>query len=230
MCDRHESTEDRLVTLPLFPLGTVLFPGMGLPLHIFEERYRRLIRQRRGTDPMFGIVLTREGREVGDQPKIHPVGTAASLLGLREYDDGRFDIAVRGGRRFRVVEQDWSAGFLTGQVTWLPELVGNPVDAARAAERATHAYAAFLRAFTRATGMEIPPANSEATDPVTLSHMLAARLPVNTWESQRLLDQATAAERLALLTEILGRERRLLAATGAGGAIPVHPGARFSPN
>ncbi len=52
--------------VPLFPLATVLFPGMIVPLHIFEERYRRLIRERQGDDPIFGIVLTRRGNEAGD--------------------------------------------------------------------------------------------------------------------------------------------------------------------
>ena len=111
-----ESMPERI---PLFPLGVVLFPGMLLPLHLFEERYRRLMQVRRGNDPIFGVVLTRQGREVGDQPEVHEVGTAATLLGAGRYPDGRYDIVVRGGRRFRVEEGDWASSYLTASVSWL---------------------------------------------------------------------------------------------------------------
>ena len=103
-------TEPLAERLPLFPLGTVLFPGMLLPLHLFEERYRCLMRDRQGADPIFGVVLTRHGREVGDRPEIHAVGTAASLLGAGRYPDGRYDVVVRGTRRFRVEAGDWERG------------------------------------------------------------------------------------------------------------------------
>ena len=65
--------------LPLFPLGTALMPGMDLPLHIFEERYRRMLIDQHGADPLFGVVMIRSGREVVDQPEIREIGTAASL-------------------------------------------------------------------------------------------------------------------------------------------------------
>src|SRR5262245_23460490 len=91
-------------SLPVFPLGTVLFPGMVLPLHIFEDRYRRLMRDRQGAEPIFGVALTSRGQEVGDEAEIHRVGTAASLVGAGRYPDGRWDVVVQGGRRFRSEE------------------------------------------------------------------------------------------------------------------------------
>ena len=110
-----ESMPERI---PLFPLGVVLFPGMLLPLHLFEERYRRLMQVHQGNDPIFGVVLTRQGREVGDQPQVHEVGTAATLVAAGRYPDGRYDIVVRGGRRFRVEEGDWASSYLTASVSW----------------------------------------------------------------------------------------------------------------
>ena len=115
-------TEPGSDRLPVFPLGLVLFPGMLLPLHLFEERYLRLMEERRGVDPIFGVVLTKQGGEVGDQPEIHHIGTAARLLGAGRYPDGRYDIIVRGGRRFRVDGGDWTAGYFTASVTWLDEV------------------------------------------------------------------------------------------------------------
>ena len=66
--------------LPLFPLGTVLFPAAPLPLHIFEERYKRMMADRIDHDPIFGVVLTRIGSEVGDEPSTYSVGTSASTV------------------------------------------------------------------------------------------------------------------------------------------------------
>ena len=101
---------------------------MALPLHIFEQRYRTMITRRMNEDPMFGVVLTRSGREVGDQPEVHDVGTAASLLEAIRYDDGRYDIAVRGGRRFNVIGGNWDEGYLTATVEWFPDPdPGSPV-------------------------------------------------------------------------------------------------------
>src|SRR5215831_15157203 len=99
-------------TMPLFPLGTVLFPGLVLPLHIFEERYRQLVReliQRPDDVPKrFGVVAIREGREVGPDGirALHEVGCAAELRAVEPYDDGRFDIVTTGSHRFRLTAID----------------------------------------------------------------------------------------------------------------------------
>ena len=216
--------------LPLFPLGTVLFPGMLLPLHVFEERYRRLMRERAGVDPIFGVVLTRRGREVGDQPEIHDVGTAASLVGAGRYPDGRYDLVVRGGRRFSVAAGDWDRGYLTATVTWLEEEPGLPSHTlAPLAERVARAYDHFLTTFAQATGLDVPREDLD-TEPHALAHSICARLPLDTWERQRLLEDASTTDRLTRLLAILRRERDLLHETGAGGATVAHPGARFSAN
>ena len=108
--------------LPLFPLGTVLFPAAPLPLHIFEERYKRMMADRIDHDPVFGVVLTRMGSEVGDQPSTYGIGTSASLLNLNYLADGCFDLAVVGRRRFRILSGDWNRGYLTARIEWLPEV------------------------------------------------------------------------------------------------------------
>ena len=81
--------------IPIFPLGVVLFPGMLLPLHLFEERYRKLTAERQGSEPIFGVVLTRQGREVRDRPDIHEVGTVATLVAAGRYPVARFAVVVR---------------------------------------------------------------------------------------------------------------------------------------
>ena len=92
--------------MPLFPLNTVVFPGVVTPLHIFEERYRALVRELAGIesvfDRVFGILAIREGYEVGDHgmQSAHRVGTLVQLTEVEAYDDGRFDIEVIGASAY----------------------------------------------------------------------------------------------------------------------------------
>src|SRR6266567_3347812 len=96
--------------LPLFPLGAVLYPGMLLPLHIFEERYRQLIRDLLdGTEGRrFGVIAIRKGRETGIDGvhSLYKVGCTAALRRVDRHDDGRFDIVAVGAQRFRLLRLD----------------------------------------------------------------------------------------------------------------------------
>lgn len=220
--------------LPLFPLGAVLFPGMLMPLHVFEDRYRRLLAEREGADPMFGIALTSHGREVGDRPDIHDVGTAATLVAAGRYPDGRYDVIVRGGRRFRVRKgtEDWSHGYLVAEIDWLPEHLGASTEedelADLAAQTAT-VFERFIVAFEQATAANLP--REPLPDaPAEVAWAVCSRVPLDTWERQRLLEHPTTRDRLVDLAAILRRERDLLVTTGVGGAAVVRPGGTFTPN
>ena len=217
--------------LPLFPLGTVLFPGMLLPLHLFEERYRRLMRERAGASPIFGMVLTRQGREVADEPLVHPVGTAAQLIGAGEYADGRFDVVVRGERRFRIGERDWSRGYLSADVTYVePDSEPTDDDATTTlSRRVGSAYQAFVRAFEQTAKVKVP-REELPTAAVDLAFAICMRLPLDTWERQSLLEEETTRGLLTRLGTTLRRERNLLIETGVGGATVERPGQRFTPN
>lgn len=224
-------------TLPLFPLGTVLYPGALLPIHIFEERYRRLMSERGDDDPIFGVVLTKHGREVGDQPETYEVGTAATLVGKRRYADGRYDVAVRGGRRFRIVDGDWSRRYLVATVEWLDPPADDDDDdpfayepeAEQLRDDVMQAFSDFLDAIVKATGTEIPD-EGFPWNPTDFGYAIAARLPIDNRERQGLLEAPTGIERLRDLLAILRRERALLLGTGPTGAAIQHPGRGFSPN
>jgi len=88
--------------LPLFPLGSVLFPGMLLPLHIFEPRYRLLVKRSIESDEPFGIVLIKSGPEVGGPAEPHRIGTTAKIMGSTPLPGGRSFIIARGDRRFEI--------------------------------------------------------------------------------------------------------------------------------
>ena len=122
--------------IPLFPLGTVLFPGVVLPLHIFEPRYRHLVRDLVAPEAEgrreFGVVGIRQGWEVGTDgvKAMYAVGCTAELRQVQPYDDGRFDIVTVGRRRFRLHSMDTATRpYLSGDVEWLPDDVGNPDEA-----------------------------------------------------------------------------------------------------
>lgn len=217
--------------LPIFPLGTVLFPGMLLPLHLFEERYRRLMRDREGISPIFGVVLTKQGREVADEPEIHRIGTAAELLGAGRYPDGRYDVVVRGERRFRVVAEDWTNGYLIAEVEWLEEETSaeNEGEIERLAPRLVRAYGRFLDAFERTTNLVVP-REALPSESVALGYAVCQLTPLDSWERQSLLEVESTSVRLERLTSILRRERDLLLETGVGGATVERPGCRFTAN
>ena len=115
----------QLEELPLFPLNTVLFPYAELRVHVFEERYRELMRHCLQNDIGFGVCLIRSGEEVGGTPDPYMVGTYARILSAQTYDDGRMDIKIRGERRFRIRRLDDSKPFLTG---FVEPVIEAPID------------------------------------------------------------------------------------------------------
>src|SRR3972149_2341330 len=90
---------------PLFPLNTVLFPQARLPLYIFEDRYREMINRCLDEDLAFGVLLIKEGSEVGGAAVPHSIGAAARIVDVARAEDGRMNIGVIGVTRFKLLEQ-----------------------------------------------------------------------------------------------------------------------------
>ena len=114
----HGMPEQRKI--PLFPLHTVLFPGMILPLYIFEERYKRMIYKCVTEDMPFGVVLIRKGSEVGSGATIFDVGTAAKITKVDPHNDGRMTISALGTQRFKVLELFTEEPYMVGLVEDFP--------------------------------------------------------------------------------------------------------------
>ncbi len=220
--------------LPVFPLGTVLFPGLVLPLHIFEERYRTLVRELVArTDDLpheFGVVTLRHGWEVEsldgvperpaddpsvDMDRLHEIGCTAELRQVNELPDGRFDIVTVGRRRFRVlgVEQG-TAPYLTAEIEWLPEEDGPDEFASLLAPRVLAAFRAYLELLRPDTEVldQVP------DDPTVLSHLVAATAQLTVDERQQLLAAPDTATRLRAELRLLNREAALLSQVRA---VPV---------
>src|SRR6516164_9318164 len=111
--------------LPLFPLGAVLYPGMLLPLHIFEERYRQLVRDllERPEPRRFGVIAIRKGRETGIDgvQALYGIGCTATLRRADELEDGRFELVTVGTQRFRLLALDETLPYLQGEIELLAD-------------------------------------------------------------------------------------------------------------
>ena len=206
--------------LPLFPLGTVLFPGGLIPLHVFEERYRRMVRDLlAGPDDQrrFGVLAIRQGREVGSAgvQALHPVGCVARLRRVEPYDDGRFDIVGTGVQRFRLVAVDESLPYLQGEVELLEDPLGDP------AEDLVLAVLSLLARYRASLGAG-PDTDDRVADPTVLSFAVGADTVLDLAEKQRLLEMPTVADRLGLAARLLRRETALL------GLLPSLPGVELT--
>jgi uncharacterized protein len=240
--------------LPLFPLGTVLYPGLLLPLHIFEERYRQLVRDllADGEGPRFGVVAIREGRETGVSgvSALYPVGCTAVLRQVQKYPDGRYDIVTVGVQRFRLLAVDDSQPYLRGEVELLPEEAGDPAAAQLAARAVRPAFSEYLRALAslaqhdpqqtgsaaaaaageRAAGNgdeehgDVPSPDLPAA-PVALSYVIAALMVVDLPDKQALLAEPDAVGRLAAERAMLAKETGMLRSLTSAPA----PELRYSP-
>jgi Lon protease-like protein len=199
--------------LPLFPLGAVLFPGALMPLHIFEPRYRLLIRRCIERQRPFGIVLIRNGPEVGVGAQPYDVGTEAKIVAQSPLPDGRSYIVTRGQRRFAVegVIAD-AEPYLMGQVRYLDEPDGDlALDRAGVAREALGAYLLAVVAVTEdARGERALADDLRNAPPSDLAYRIAGSLAVDAPQQQALLELETASARLEEETRILNRETELL--------------------
>jgi Lon protease-like protein len=199
--------------LPLFPLTTVLFPEMLLPLHIFEPRYRLLVRRCMDEDKPFGVVLIRSGEEVGATPEPHAIGTEAKIMAFSPLSDGRSYIVVRGGRRFTVEEAiPDTEPYLVGRVRYLDEEDGEGASARAAI--AVEAYGQYIVAVMAVTedarGDRAIVDELATVPPREAAYRIAASLAVDASERQRLLELPTDAARLEAEKNLLERETTLL--------------------
>ncbi len=199
--------------LPLFPLTTVLFPEMLLPLHIFEPRYRLLVKRCMDGDRPFGVVLIRSGPEVGASVEPHAIGTEAKIMAFSPLSDGRSYIVVRGAHRFALEQAIPDAEpYLVGRVRYLDEHEGD--GASERAAVAIEAYGQYLVAVMAVTddarGDRAIVDELGAIPPREAAYRIAASLAVDASERQRLLELTSDAERLEAEKSLLERETMLL--------------------
>ncbi|MDJ0385104.1 LON peptidase substrate-binding domain-containing protein [Streptomyces sp. G-G2] len=223
------------VRLPLFPLNTVLFPGLVLPLNIFEERYRAMMRELLKTgeeEPRrFAVVAIRDGREVAptapglpDQTALpergptagfgadpiqafHRVGCIADAATIREREDGSFEVLATGTTRVRLLSVDAGGPFLMAELEELPEDAGESAGAL--AEGVLRAFRSYQKRLAGARERSLTGAELP-DDPSVVSYLVAAAAVLDIPSKQRLLQAPDTATRLAEELTLLRSETAVI--------------------
>ena len=204
--------------LPIFPLNVVLFPGMPLPLHIFEERYRVMIGRCLEGNRSFGATLLRAGPEVGPGGVPHEIGTVARIIRHVRMDDGNYNLITRGTSRYQMLDSRYESGYLTARVELLDEEEHDlrVLEVLRA--MVEDEFDGFLDDLTELTSKQREPLVFP-DDPTAASYLVAHYLPIYNWEKQLLLEASSTDVRLAEERRILGRERGMIREFGTAPAI-----------
>lgn len=188
--------------LPMFPLGTVLFPHMVLPLHIFEPRYRALMHDVLADDREFGVTLISRGHEVGGGDLRTDVGTVAKVVQAEEMDDGRWLAISIGTRRFRVERWLPDAPYPIAEIVDLPD---DHVD-----EQVRGHLERLVPRLRRVLAMQselgedgVPSTFDLAEEPDVACWQAAVLAPLNPFDAQRVLATNRCTDRIELLDELL---------------------------
>jgi uncharacterized protein len=222
------------VQLPIFPLNTVVFPGVTMPLHVFEDRYRALVHHlltiSAKPDRLFGVVAIREGYEVGSHgvQSVHRVGCVVQMTSVDPYPDGRFDIEVVGRRRLRLDALDTSGDYLVGDVETVDEPHVGGAEITGEARRTRETFEEYRRRLSALRGDDVLEGDLPR-DPEFLSYSLAATCLLTLQERQALLEAADPLDRLVMLRHALLEEMRAMRAIPS---LPATEVARtnWSPN
>jgi uncharacterized protein len=202
--------------LPLFPLGMVLYPGMILPLHIFEERYRQLVLDLLdGPEPRrFGVIAIRKGRETGIEGvhSLYEIGCTATLRRVERHEDGRFNVITVGTQRFKLLRLDETRPYFQGEIELLADDVLDPAEAVPAVHAVQAAFRSYLDALTEWGGATVR-IEELPDEPALLSFIVAAAMVIDLPDRQALLAESGTLRRLSLQRALLSMETAMLRST-----------------
>ncbi|MFN8469428.1 MAG: LON peptidase substrate-binding domain-containing protein [Caldilineaceae bacterium] len=199
-----------MMEMPLFPLkNVVLFPGMVLPLHIFEYRYREMINRCVDEHIPFGVVLIDQGQEVGATAQPFMIGTAARIMRVDRLDDGCMNITTVGTQRFRIHELKHDHSYLAGTVSQFPVVNGATKLAGELAQRVRPQVLDYVELLSKASNTNLR-LDRLPEDPLTLAFMIAIALQIKAEDKQKVLEQPGIPEILALESRLISRETKLL--------------------
>jgi uncharacterized protein len=208
--------------IPLFPLNTVLFPGMPLNLLIFEDRYKSMLQRVMTTNQTFGVSLIRSGSEaMGPLPEPHEIGCTARVISVDPMDDGRFNLTVVGDERYRILQVNNSRDYLTGYVEALPletPLSLEVVKGSHILRKRVFSYLTILTQHAHQTEQTDTEINVNLDqlelpdDPLLLIYLASALLQVPAGEKQALLEAESASTLLEQVQRLYRRELAMLPA------------------
>lgn len=203
--------------LPLFPLHTVLFPGMPLRLQVFEERYRQLVYHVLQTNQIFGVNLIKNGEEaLGPLPEPYEVGCTARIVQIDTLDDGRLNLTVIGDERFRILRTSTAQPYLTAMVESAPLKANLTLDVVRRVHELRDHLAKYLGLLSNMHAADPGPDEPDfdfdlrdlqlPEDPMMLIYLSAALLQIPPVEKQPILEADTASQLLDRVQRLCRRE------------------------
>jgi len=199
----------KIKEMPLFPLGTVLFPGMVLPLHIFEPRYTGMIGECIDSNQPFGVVLIKDGFEVGEGAQPYLVGTSAYVTHVEKLADGRMNIQSVGYQRFRVHDLHNNKPYLSGIVEDLPIGKVDDPEVQLLSTQFMPVFRTYLETLLSSTDLELE-VQEYPDDPLALAIFAAVTMAIPADDKQALLATENLDDILRLEIQLIKRESVLL--------------------
>ncbi len=216
--------------IPLFPLNTVLFPGMILPLRIFEERYKLMLKQCIAETKPFGVVLLKSGRAEGAfNGQIYNIGTTAQITQVNPMADETYNVLTLGMKRFRLIEAYQTHPYLTAIVEDYPLTNGNTPEAISGSLRLLHLIEKYLDSFRKLGKLPFR-IDQVPTDPITLAFLTAIMLPVSNDDKQSLLSVVDIPELLREEFQLMRYETHMTQILANEPQAPTHSTSSFSLN
>ena len=192
--------------LPLFPLPVVLFPGVPMPLHIFEPRYRQMLSDVRVGESLFGLSYFDASNYEGEIPPVGHIGCVAEVTEVQSLPDGRSNILTIGLIRYRVEEYvDRGDPYLVGQVSFFEDEAEDEELLARRTHEVTSLFMRITRALRIINDERSVLPDLPETEPESLSFLIAAAVEMNLEVKQELLELRSTSERLERLRDLLAR-------------------------
>ncbi len=209
----------------LFPLRTVLVPGLVLPLHIFEPRYRLMIHNLLEFPPDergFGIVAIRPGASACESgADIFDIGTMARITSVEALPDGRYDIVTVGARRFSILGLDDDLPYLRAHVRLHPEPIGDPQSTQTLAHHAVELLSRYRALIAEWGVIDMAPLRDLPEDPVVLSYLVGSAVVCDLCTHQRLLAMVDAQMRLKAVCELIAEEIAAMTAVPSMPAVDM---------
>ncbi len=192
--------------LPIFPLALVLFPGVPLPLHIFEPRYRQMLNDVRAGNSLFGVSYFDASTSDRDAPTVGTVGCVAEVTETQGLPDGRSNILTVGIIRYRVEEYvDRDNPYLLARVSYFEDDEEDPNVLSESARDVAEIFTRIARAVRTINDERASLPDISDTEPQRLSFLVAAAMEVDTQIKQDMLEMRSTGQRLSQLREVLKR-------------------------
>jgi len=190
------------VTIPMFPLSLVLFPGQILPLHIFEIRYRTMVEEIIDEGRKFGVVLIERGSEVGGGETRKNVGTLAEIIDSEKSSDGRWLLITKGMKRIQISKWLEDSPYPRAEISFVDDEESIICDREEWLKTVNHMRRVL--AILAELGDDVSPFSIEISeDPLLGSYEMSSVIPVTPFDSQKLLEADSVKERCNLLKEFL---------------------------